>query len=99
MRKFSMKASVIGAVVAMAALTAVSVEPAAAFGGGGFHGGGFGGGGFHGGGFHGGWGHHGWGFGHHGWGWAGYGGYYNGGCVLKRYYDEDGDVTVSRVCY
>jgi uncharacterized membrane protein len=95
MRKFSMKATAIGVAVAMATFTAVSVEPAAAFGGGGFHGGGFHGGGFHGGG----WGHHGpWGFGHR-WGWAGYGGGYYGGCILKRYYDEDGEVTVSKVCY
>jgi hypothetical protein len=93
MRKFSMKATVVGVAIALAAVTAVFVEPAAAFGG--FHGGGFHGGGFHGGG----WGHHGpWGFGHRGWGWAGYRGYggYYGGCVLKRYYDEDGEVVVSR---
>jgi hypothetical protein len=44
-------------------------------------------------------GHHGpWGFGHR-WDWAGYGGGYYGGCILKRYYDEDGEVTVSKVCY
>ena len=92
MRKFSMKATTVGVVVATTAITAVSVEPAAAFGGGGFHGDGCHGGGFH----SGGWGHHGpWGFGHRGYGSAGYGGYY-GGCVLKRHYDEEGEVTVSR---
>lgn len=96
MRKFSMKAKTMSVAAAMATLIAVSAEPAAAFGGGGFHGGGFHGGGIHGGG----WGYHGpRGFGHRRWGWAGYGGEYYGGCILKRYYDEDGEVTVSRVCY
>jgi hypothetical protein len=88
MRKFSMKATALGVAVAMAAVTAVSVEPAAAFGG------------FPGGGFHGGWGHHGWGWGHHGWGWGGgYYGEYAGGCYFKRYVDEDGEVVTRRVCY
>jgi hypothetical protein len=97
MRKFSKKATALGVAVAMAAVTAVSVEPAAAFGG------------FHGGGFHGGWGHGGWGlgggfhgagWGHHGWGWGGgyYGGY-DGGCYLRQHVDEDGGVLLRRVCY
>jgi hypothetical protein len=92
MRKFSKKATALGVAVAMAAVTAVSVEPAAAFGW--FHGGGFHGGGFHGGGFHGaGWGHHGWGWG------GGYYGGYAGGCYLRQYVDEYGEVVVGRVCY
>ena len=45
MRKFNMKTAAIGFVIAAAAITTVSVAPAAAFGGG-FHGGGFRGGGF-----------------------------------------------------
>ena len=86
MRKFNLKTTVLGLVVATAAATAISVTPAAAWGihGGGFHGGGWG------------WGHHGWGWGHHGWGWGGgyYGGDY-GGCYHRRYVDEYG----RRVCY
>jgi hypothetical protein len=97
MRKFSMKAAALGVAVAMAGVTAVSVEPASAWpikfpGPGKFPDGG--------------WGYKGpWGFVHHGhWGWAGYGGGYDGGgdyggCILKRYYDEYGDVVVRRVCY
>jgi hypothetical protein len=88
MRKFNWKITAIALVVAAAAATTTSVTPAAAFGFGKFGGGGFGGK-FGGGGFH-----------SH-WGWAGYRGYggYYGGCVLKRYYDEDGEVVVFRVCY
>jgi hypothetical protein len=93
MRKFSVKAAAFGVGVAIAAVTAFSVEPAAAFpkfpgpgGGWKFPGGGWGK-----------WGPH-----PH-WGWAGYGGGYYaggyyGGCYLKRFYDEDGDVVVRRVC-
>lgn len=86
MAKFSAKAISAGLIIAALSAISFSATPAAAFG----HGhGGFGPGLGHG---H--WGHHGWGF---GWPWFA-GGYY-GGCYLKRFVDEDGDIVVRKVCY
>ena len=44
-----------------------------------------------------GWGHPGWGRGP-GWGWGGRPIVY-GGCFVKRFVDDDGDLVVRRVCY
>ena len=51
-----------------------------------------------------GWGGHGHGFGHGFGHWRGpffgiYGGDYYGGCVIRRFVDEDGDEVVRKVCY
>jgi hypothetical protein len=96
MRAINIKSALIAATLAVGAFTATSIATttsAQAHGFGIHFGGGFG---------HGfGWGHH-WG---HRFGWGGpyFGGYggddYEGGCVIRRFVDEDGDVVVRKVCY
>jgi hypothetical protein len=95
MRFISIKSALVAAALAVGVLASSSIiVPAAAQA----HGFGFGG--------HG----HGFGFGHghgfgHGFGhWRGpvfgiYGGDYDGGCVIRRYVDEDGDEVIRKLCY
>jgi hypothetical protein len=95
MRFISIKSALVAATLAVGVLASSSIvatTPAQA------HGFGFGG---HGHGF--GWGH-GHGFGHGFGRWRGpvfgiYGGDYDGGCVIRRYVDEDGDEIIRKLCY